>query len=115
LPRRCAYARFDVRRRDAQTVSGSLGWQMLLLCSVIKGIDRVSHEPCEINVHASDVSGMSSEGSLVASLEMILKKKALFDRDGVRTGQASVKRSISSMRSRWLTIRDDRCYSDWFD
>lgn len=37
LPRRRVYARFDVRRRDAQSVSGSLGRQMLLLCSVIKG------------------------------------------------------------------------------
>lgn len=32
LPRRRAYACFDVRRRDAQSISGSLGRQMLLLC-----------------------------------------------------------------------------------
>lgn len=40
LPRRRAYACFDVRRRDAQSISGSLGRQMLLLCSVIRGSAR---------------------------------------------------------------------------
>lgn len=47
LPRRRAYARFDVRRRDAQSVSGSLGRQVLLLCSVIKGLRHGYIATCE--------------------------------------------------------------------
>lgn len=42
LSRRRANACFDVRRRDAQSVSGSLGRQMLLLYSVIKRLTSTS-------------------------------------------------------------------------